>query len=191
MTVRERVVFASFTQEVLHHVADLEEGLFNLEVFHLDILGSLNLEVAGDSKQELFVKSSRGGQADVAGDGLDTLVDLLLESHILIINDVEVGVANPGIDELLIECYRFFFGFISSLIVLVSVKFICSIGSCDHMYHSFVPSVPQLDMVPAGLIQQSLPHILVSVGTSVHNSAIAYYDCLLIAVYCNFDEYVL
>ena len=59
------------------------------------------------------------------------------------------------------------------------------------MDYSFVPTIPQLNVVPARLIEKGLLHIVVGVGTAVHDTSVAYDYSLLIAVYGYFHENIL
>lgn len=97
MAVGEGVILASFSKEVLHHVANLQEGFLNLEVFHLDILGGLDFEVARDSEKKLLIESGGSRQTYVASDRFYALINLLLEGAVLVVNDIEVRMANPSI----------------------------------------------------------------------------------------------
>jgi len=103
VTVSKRIILACLSQKVLGGVTLDQEHLFNLEEFKLHTLGSHDLKVPMCTQQELLVEVGGCRESDVLADGLDALVDLLLEASLLVGDDREVGVADPGVDEPSIE----------------------------------------------------------------------------------------
>ena len=104
MVVSERVILSSLLDEVLNHVSLCDkEHLFNLEVLHLDFLGSIHLELPSRAEEKLLVEAGRRREADVPADCLDALVDLLLEVWDLVVDNREVRMAYPGVDQSLIQ----------------------------------------------------------------------------------------
>lgn len=121
-----------------HNIVDLlvccekHESLLNIKVFLLHISRDTHIIIVLVSDQKEFLYKSRGrGQTDKLEDSLEAVVDLVLESLKIILNDTEMWVADPGIDELLIEHLSIFNSLVSCLIVTICVELDCSLGCCD------------------------------------------------------------
>ena len=56
------------------------------------------------------------------------------------------------------------------------------------MEDSFVSSIPELDGVPAGLIEERLPDFLLAVGRAIHDPAVAQNDHWLRTANCDLRE---
>lgn len=100
-------------------------------------------------------------------------------------------VADPGINQPLIELNSLLGIFVPRLIARIGVEFVSTVCGGNHMQNSFIPSISQLDGAPAGLIQNCLPHVFVTVCGAIHNTSITNYNCGSIKRLGNFDENIL
>ena len=189
MVVGKRIVFSGFSNKVFNHVTlGCKENLLYLKDFKLHIFGDVDLELVVHPKQELFVERGRGGETNIATDGLNAFVYLFLENFVVILNDVEVRVAHPCINKLLIKVTGHLRSLISCFIRLLVVELLSSISSCNHVNHCLIAPVSKLDGVPSCLVEQSLPHVTVGVSASIHDSSVANYHCLLVTVEGNVNK---
>lgn len=103
MAVGKRVILSSLAEEVLvSFIAALQEYFFDVEDLDFDALGILDLQLARDPKQELLVEGGWSWNANVFAHRFHALVNLFVESPLLVPDDREVGMAHPGVDKLLI-----------------------------------------------------------------------------------------
>jgi hypothetical protein len=72
------------------------------------------------------------------------IVDLSREALLLVLDDGEVGMSDPGVNQLFVELTRFFQRLISCLIILSSVEFFSTFSGSHHVNDSFVSSVAEL-----------------------------------------------
>ena len=103
MVVGEGVILTCLFDEVLDHVPlCLEEDFLDLEELHLDILWGVYFKLVTGSEKEFFVEARRSRLTDVPTDRLHALVHLLLEVWHLVIDDSQVRMANPSVDQSLV-----------------------------------------------------------------------------------------
>lgn len=96
----------------------------------------------------------------------------------MVVNDSEVRVADPGVNQFLVEGDGLLLSLVSSFIIGVSVESLCAVSTRDHVDHCLVALVAQVNRAPAGLIKQGLPDVFVRVRHAVHDSAVADEHCL-------------
>ena len=99
-------------------------------------------------------------------------------------------VADPGIDQLFVQSDGFFDRLVAGLVVETSVELSSTVCSCHHVHNSLIAAVTKLDSAPVGLIKQSLPYLVCSIGISVHDSTIAEDHCGAVAFQCCLEEYI-
>ena len=134
VVVDEGVVLSDFP----HHIVDLlvgsegQECLLDVEVLLLYVSGHHNIVVGFVCDEEEFLdEGGGGGQPYELQDSLETVVDLALEALPIVLNDAEMRVAHPSIDEFLIKVLGLLDAFIPCLVILVCEKFFGTLG-CSH-----------------------------------------------------------
>lgn len=70
-----------------------------------------------------------------------------------VLNNTEVGMAYPGVDELFIKFDCFIYCLVSCLIVLTTIELLRTISSCHHVNDSFIAFVSELDGVPGSVVK--------------------------------------
>lgn len=95
---------------------------------------------------------------------------------------------NPSINQLFIQFYCFLHGFVSCLVIGICIKLLSSICSSNKMNHSFVSSISQMNCTPASFIENSLPHILISISRTIHYTSITKNDCGGVTRLSNFNK---
>jgi hypothetical protein len=118
-----------------HHIVDLlvgsegKEGLLDVEVLFLNVSGHHYIIVGFVCNEEEFLdEGGGGGQTDELQDSLEAVVYLALETLPVVLNDAEVRVAHPSVDELLIEVLSLLDAFIPCLVILVCKEFFGTLG---------------------------------------------------------------
>jgi len=185
MNVRVAVVLADFADAGLSaRLRRLQESLFDLEDLFLHAVGRVDVEHAWQShEQELLVMCLGRRQADRLEHGIDASLNFAFETiGVVVVNDSELRVAYPRINQLFVECYRLVNRLIARFIVDIGVEGRCAVGSRHHVDDSFVPTITQLDRAPVGLIEECLPDLIRCVCLAIHNTTIAENDCGLVAL---------
>lgn len=180
MTVDERIVLAQLANEVLCGVVlVLEEDLFELEELHFDIfvLGGDNINCTFACQEVLFVESVWVWKTNILANCFNALLNFAGEAFVVVLNDGEVWVTNPGVYQFLVKSYSFIDSLTSCLVVGIGEELGCTFGSCDKMHDSIVPPVSQLNCVPSCFVKKSLPDMLVDVCASIHHSSVTQNDC--------------
>ena len=96
----------------------------------------------------------RRWKADRFEDSIDASLNLPIEAvRIQVVNDRELGVAHPRVDQSSVKSDCLVDALIASLIVGIRVKLCCAVRRSDHMDHSFVAAITKLDRAPMGLIK--------------------------------------
>lgn len=134
VVVDEGVVLPDFPHHIVYLLIGSEgkEGLLDVEILLLDVSGHHNIVVGFVCNEEEFLDEGGGGwQADELQDSLEAVVDLALETLPVVLNDTEMRVTHPSVDEFLIEVLSLFDAFIPCLVILVCKKLIGTLG-CSH-----------------------------------------------------------
>ena len=152
----------------------LQECLFSLEHLFLDVLGCIDVKHAGHChEEELLMVSSWGWKSNGLEYGVDTSVNLSCKAvPFCVINNSELGVTNPRVDEILIKCFSLWDTLVSSFVVGITVELFGAFSGCDHVDYSFVAAVTQLDCTPMSLVEEGLPDLFRSVRFTIHHTTI-------------------
>jgi hypothetical protein len=194
MIVDEGIVFADFTDHIIDLLlgCELQESLFNVEVLLLDVSGHGKvIIVLVGNKQELLDKSRGRRQSDELEDGFEAVVYFLLERSEIVLNDAEMRVTDPRVNQLLIQLLSLFDCFIPGLIVGIGIELDGALGSCDKMDDGLVPAISQLHGAPTSLVKNSLPNVFICICRAVHDPAVAKDNSRLIRGHGNLDKVVL
>lgn len=97
-------------------------------------------------------------------------------------------MADPAVNELLVESTSFLFSLVARLIVSIRIELLSAISTRHHMDNGIVAAIAQVNRVPAGLIKQSLPHIVLRVGLAIHNTSITHENAARLRVARNLNE---
>lgn len=155
MRVDVRVVFADLADKGFRLVLGrVQEGLLRLEDFFLDVARRLDVEHTGQlDEQEFLVVRLRSGKADSLEHGIDTSFYLPIEAVlVMVVNNRELGVTHPGVDESFVEGDSLIDRLVSCLVVNIRVELRSAISRRDHVDHSLISSIAQLDSAPVSFI---------------------------------------
>ena len=144
MSVNIGVVLANLADEGLCLILRrLQEGLFSLENFLFDTFGGVNVKHTWQGhKNELFVMRLRRGQANgFAHRGYSPVYFAIESPRILVINDSELGVAYPRVNQFSVKSNCFFNCLVACLVVCRSVEFHCTIRRGHHVYDGLIASI--------------------------------------------------
>ena len=171
MRVDERVILSDFLDQIRNYsfhvlglnlqkaLGDMEELLFDLKIFrHFQVM-----VVFVHHYQKLLDNGRWRWQPYEIQYSAQTLIYLLRKSSV-VLNDTEVGVAYPSIDQTFVQGNSFRNVLVSCLVVQAGVELLSAIGSCHHMNYRFVSSISQVDCAPASFIKDCLPNVLVTVS---------------------------
>lgn len=134
MIVDEGIILANFSDDIVDLLvcSEREESFFNVEVFLFHITWHDNIIIVlVCNKQEFLDESRRGRQSDEFKYCFQAVINLSLEAQAVVLDNAEMRVSNPGIDELLIKILSLFNAFISCLIILVGKEFFGTLSSSD------------------------------------------------------------
>lgn len=102
MVVNERIVFADLAHKVLDArlLPSLGQVVLNdMEHFLFHSRRRVNVELARrHNKKELLVVGLGRWQSDHLEHRIQTPIDFILESALIVVNDAEVRMANPRVD---------------------------------------------------------------------------------------------
>lgn len=144
------------------------------------------------NQQELLVVCLGSRQANNLEHGVETSINLILEAALLsIVNDGKLGMAHPSINQLFVKLYSLVHSLVPRLIIDICVELGRAIRCRHQVNYRFVSSVAQLNRRPGSLVQQRLPHILISVSHAVHHTTIAKNHDILIAGERSLQESIL
>lgn len=175
MRVGVAIVLANFVQHIAITDTCSQEGLFNLECFNLHIGTQVQFRILMiNNYEELFCHTEGLRHSNQRQGFLETVVNLSLKALLCILNYVELGMANPRINQLLVNTASFFQSLFSWVVVGVRslVKLLSAISGRFHVNDSLITTISQLDRRPAHFIQDRLPNVFIRVRSSVHNTTV-------------------
>lgn len=115
----------------------------------------------------------RRWQANCFEDSGDRISNLSFKaSRVVVVDDAELGVTDPRINQLLVQSYRLIDRLISSLVVRVGVELRGAIRSRDHVDNSLVAAITQLNRAPMCIVKERLPNFSRRIGLAVHHASI-------------------
>ena len=171
MGIDKRVILSDLLDQIRNdsfHILglDLQEALSDVEelLFDLKILRHFQVMVIFVNHDQKLLHDGRWRwQPDKVQNSAQTLIYLFRESSI-VLDDAEVGVAYPSVDQTFVQGYSFRNVLVSCLVVQAGVELLSAIGSSHHMNDSFVSSISQVDCAPASFVKDCLPNVLVTVS---------------------------
>lgn len=171
MRVDERVILSDLFDQIRYnsfHILglDLQKALGYVKelLFDFKILGHFQVMVIFVHHDQKLLHNGRWRwQPDKVQNCAQTLIYLLRKSSV-VLDDTEVGVAYPSIDQTLVQGYSFRNILVSCLVVQAGVELLGAIGCCHHMNDRFVSSISQVDCAPASFVKDSLPNVLITIS---------------------------
>ena len=149
-----RIIFANFPYDIWTSIDILvEESFFDQEKLLFDIGGGFDILVAHIcDKKKLLDFRGGAGQPDEGQDSSQAVINLVFEGGLIVLDDAEVRVADPGVDQLFVELNRLVLRFVAGLVVRIIVELVRAVSSSYHVDYGLVPSVPELNGAPACLV---------------------------------------
>lgn len=99
-------------------------------------------------------------------------------------------MSSPRINQLLVEIFRLIDCLVARFIIFSCVKLYGTICGRHHVDDGLVAAISELNGAPASLIEERLPHVIVSICHAVHDTTIAQNDDFLVAAECRLKESV-
>jgi hypothetical protein len=142
-----------------HYIVNLficsesQESLFDVKVLFLDFIRHHDvIVILVCNQQELLDESRWRWESNKFQYCLKAVVYLALKAKPIILDNTEMRMTNPGINEFLIKVLGFFDTLVAGFIILVSKEFFSTLSCCHEMYHSLVSSVSELHGTPTSLV---------------------------------------
>lgn len=128
--------------------------LLNVEHLLLYVLrGHYIKKARWHNQQELLVVCLGRGQANNFKNSVKTPINLILEAALLpIVNDCELGVTHPCINQLFVKLHSLVHSLVPRLIVNIGIELGRAIRCRHQVNHRLVPSVAQLNRRPSRLV---------------------------------------
>ena len=175
MIVNKGIILADFPDDIINlfFCRECQKCLLNIEVFLFHITWHHNIIVVLVSNEQEFLDKSRGWrQSDEFQYGLQAVIYFALEAQPIILDDTEMWVADPRVNQFLVEILSLFDAFISCLIILIGEKLFRTLGRSDEVDNRLVSSISELHSAPASFVQDCLPDIFICVSWAIHHTSI-------------------